>query len=81
MSLAIMGATARAADIIKIGNPVELYPHVEPVRIEFDMPKMVEMAAVLAGVPREIFNDLDAREVVGMCWALSPFFMPMKPEA
>jgi hypothetical protein len=70
-----------SADIIKIGNPVELYPHVEPVRIEFDMPKMVEMAAVLAGVPREIFNDLDAREVVGMCWALSPFFMPMKAEA
>jgi hypothetical protein len=66
-----------AADIIRVGNPVEMYPFVDPIRVEFDMGKTAAMAALLSETPAAVFETIEARELIGIAWALSPFFMPM----
>jgi hypothetical protein len=63
-------------DLIRIGNPVIFYPHIEPPKVEHDMPKMVAMIARLSGVPTSSLDRLTTGDLLGIAWTLSPFFIP-----
>jgi hypothetical protein len=63
-------------DLIRIGNPVTFYPMIDPPRIEHDMPKMVQMIARLSGVPSSSIERIDPRDLIGIAWLVSPFFIP-----
>jgi hypothetical protein len=65
-------------DLIRIGNPVTFYPHLEPPKIEHDMERVVAMVARLAGVPSSSLERLEPDELVGLAWAISPFFIPAR---
>jgi len=64
------------ADLIRIGNPVIFTPHVDPPRVEHDMARVIAMVAKLSGVPSTSLETLDPADLVGLAWAISPFFMP-----
>lgn len=63
-------------DLIEVGNPVNFYPYADPVKIEHDMPKVRAMLARLASVPSSSIDRLGPRDLVGLAWAISPFFIP-----
>ena len=64
------------ADLIRVGNPVVFYPHADPVKIEHDMPRMVQMISRLAGVPSSSVERMLPADLTGLAWTLSPFFIP-----
>lgn len=64
------------ADLIRIGNPVLFTPHVEPPRVEHDMPRMVTMIATLSNTPSSSIATMDPKDLIGLAWSLSPFFIP-----
>ncbi|HEY2210275.1 MAG TPA: phage tail assembly protein [Bradyrhizobium sp.] len=64
------------SDLIRVGNPVAFYPNADPVKIEHDMPKMVQMIARLSGVPSSSVERMNPRDLIGVAWVLSPFFIP-----
>jgi hypothetical protein len=63
-------------DLIEVGNPVTFYPYADPVKIEHDMPKVRAMLARLANIPSSSIERLGPRDLVGLAWAISPFFIP-----
>jgi hypothetical protein len=63
-------------DLIRVGNPVAFYPNAEPIKIEHDMPRMVQMIARLTGVPSSSIERMNPRDLIGVAWVLSPFFIP-----
>lgn len=63
-------------DLIEIGNPVTWYPYAEPPKVEHDMQKVMKMVARLANIPSSSINKLDTRDLVGLAWLISPFFIP-----
>jgi hypothetical protein len=63
-------------DLIEIGNPVDFYPYAEPVKVAHDMPKVRAMLARLANIPSSSVARLGPRDLVGLAWAISPFFIP-----
>lgn len=68
-------------DLVTVGNPVIFYPHAEPVRIEHDYDKVVAMVARLSTdpvIPSSSLADLDLNDLVGLAWAISPFFTPAR---
>jgi phage terminase large subunit-like protein len=65
-------------DLIQVGNPVTFYPHVEPVKIEHDMGRVVQMAARMANVPSSSIERMDPDELTALAWAISPFFIPAR---
>ena len=72
--LKIRQPTAR--DLIEIGNPVTFYPYTTPVKVEHDMQKVRSMLARLANIPSSSIDKIGARDLVGLAWAISPFFIP-----
>jgi tail assembly chaperone E/41/14-like protein len=64
------------ADLIRIGNPVIFTPYLDPPRIEHDMGKVVAMVAALSNTPSPSLAALDPADLIGLAWAISPFFMP-----
>ena len=67
-------------DIVEIGNPVIFYPHAEPVRVEHDYVKVVQMAARLSdpSIPSTSLLEMQLNDLVGLAWAMSPFFTPAR---
>lgn len=65
-----------AGDILRIGNPVIFDPISDPPRLQFDERKMMNMLAVLAGVPPSTIAMLDPRDWISCAWGISPFFIP-----
>jgi hypothetical protein len=67
-------------DLIMVGNPVIYYPHVEPPRVEHDFEKVVKMVARLSEpkIPTTSLAALDNQDLVGLAWAISPFFIPAR---
>jgi hypothetical protein len=63
-------------DLIEIGNPVNFYPYATPVKVEHDMPKVQQMIARLANIPSSSVSRIGPRDLVGLAWAISPFFIP-----
>lgn len=63
-------------DLIEIGNPVTFYPYADPVKVEHDMPKVQAMVARLANIPSSSVSRIGPRDLVGLAWAISPFFIP-----
>lgn len=63
-------------DLIEIGNPVNFYPYATPVKIEHDMPKVQAMVARLANIPSSSVVRIGVNDLVGLAWAISPFFIP-----
>lgn len=63
-------------DLIEVGNPVTFYPYTEPVKVEHDMVKVRAMLARLANIPSSSVGNIGARDLVGLAWAISPFFIP-----
>lgn len=64
------------ADLVRIGNPVNFYPHADPIKIEHDMPKMVAMIARLSNIPSSSIEKIGPQDLIGLAWAISPFFIP-----
>ena len=64
------------ADLIRVGNPVIFYPHTEPPKIEHDMIKMQLMIARLSNIPSASIEKIGTRDLLGIAWMLSPFFIP-----
>lgn len=64
------------ADLVTVGNPVIFFPYAEPVRVEHDMSKVVAMLARLSGIPSSSINLIGPTDLVGLAWAISPFFIP-----
>jgi tail assembly chaperone E/41/14-like protein len=67
-------------DLLIVGNPVLYYPHVDPPRVEHDFPKVVTMVARLSEpkIPTTSLAELDPLDIVGLAWAISPFFIPAR---
>lgn len=65
-------------DLIQVGNPVAFYPYADPVKVEHDMPKVIAMLARLSGVPSSSIERIGPTDLVGLAWAISPFFIPAK---
>jgi Phage tail assembly chaperone proteins, E, or 41 or 14 len=63
-------------DLIQVGSPVIFYPHVEPPKIEFDMPKVIAMLARLSNTPSSSIAMIGPQDLTGLAWAISPFFIP-----
>jgi hypothetical protein len=63
-------------DLIEIGNPVNFYPYATPVKIEHDMAKVQAMVARLANIPSSSVARIGPQDLVGLAWAISPFFIP-----
>lgn len=63
-------------DLIAVNNPVTFYPYEDPVRVEHDMPRMVKMLARLSGIPSSSIAMLEPDDLIGLAWAVSPFFIP-----
>jgi hypothetical protein len=63
-------------DLIEVGNPVNFYPYADPIKIEHDMPKVRSMLARLANIPSSSIDRIGPRDLVGLAWAISPFFIP-----
>lgn len=65
------------ADLVRVGNPVNFYPYADPVKVEHDMSKVVAMAARLSNIPSASIEMMDSNDLIGMAWAMSPFFIPV----
>jgi hypothetical protein len=67
-------------DLVIVGNPVIYYPHVEPARVEHDFEKVVKMVARLSEpkIPSQSIATLDQKDLVGLAWVISPFFIPAR---
>lgn len=63
-------------DVIEIGNPVAFNPFADPVKIDHDMPKVQKMVARLSNTPSSSISKLGPGDLIGLAWAISPFFMP-----
>ena len=66
----------RAADVMKIGNPVAVDLYAEPPRITFDDDKMGGMMEALSGIPKPMLGRMHPQDYVACCWGLSGFFLP-----
>lgn len=64
------------ADIIAVGNPCPINPYVDPPEIKHDYKKVALMAARLANVPSSSLERLEAEDLIGLGWAIAPFFLP-----
>jgi hypothetical protein len=65
-------------DLIQVGNPVTFYPYADPVRVEHDMPRVMAMLARLSNVPSSSIERIEPTDLVGLAWAISPFFIPVR---
>lgn len=67
-------------DLLIVGNPVHWYPHVDPPRVEHDLTKVVTMVARLSEpkIPTTSLAELDPLDIIGLAWAISPFFIPAR---
>jgi Phage tail assembly chaperone proteins, E, or 41 or 14 len=63
-------------DLIEVGNPVTFYPYADPVKVEHDFPKVRKMVARLANVPSSSVDRISPQDLIGLAWAISPFFIP-----
>jgi hypothetical protein len=63
-----------AVDMLEIGNPVIDAPFIDPPETRHDYPKLAAMLARLAEVPIALFNEISARELTDLAWAVTPFF-------
>ena len=66
------------ADLVRVGNPVIFTPFTDPPRVEHDIAKVIAMVARLAKVPSPSLEALDSEDLIGLAWAISPFFMPRR---
>jgi hypothetical protein len=66
------------ADFLKIGSPVTIYRNVDPIRIEHDYAKVAKVIGLLADVPADSLGTLQAAELIGLAWAILPFFLGKK---
>ena len=64
------------ADLIKVGNPIVFYPYLEPVKVEHDFVKVVQMMARLTGTPTSSLEKLDPEDIASFAWTITPFFIP-----
>jgi hypothetical protein len=71
---ALMIRRPEANDMLEIGNPVLDSPFVDPPETRHDYPKLAGMLARLAEVPVTLFNEISARELIDLAWAVTPFF-------
>lgn len=67
-------------DLVFVGNPVIYFPYADPVRIEHDFTKVVVMVARISDppIPSKSLEDLDPTDLLGLAWAISPFFIPAR---
>lgn len=65
-------------DLLAVGSPVIFYPHVDPPRVEHDLPKVIMMVARLAKIPSSSLRSLDTQDIMGLAWTISPFFTPAR---
>lgn len=68
------------ADLLAIGNPVIFSPHIDPPRIEHDLPRVLQMIARLSqpSIPSTSLAALDPQDILGLAWHISPFFTPAR---
>jgi hypothetical protein len=67
-------------DLMAVGNPVVFYPYTTPIKIEHDLPKVLNMVARISEppIPSGSLADMDPNDILGIAWAISPFFTPAR---
>ena len=63
-------------DVIQLGNPVIFFPDSDSPRMEHDFPKMQRMIARLANIPQVSVGLMSAKDLIGLSWEISGFFLP-----
>lgn len=61
-------------DLLAVGNPVIFFPQTDPIKIEHDYPKVLSMVSRLANIPSSSLAKMDVRDIIGISWAVTPFF-------
>jgi hypothetical protein len=64
------------ADMIDIGNPVEVDMSSNPVRITHNMRVMGQMIARLAGINPAAVREMEPNDIAACAWLLTDFFVP-----
>jgi hypothetical protein len=65
-----------AADIFRLGNPVEFDPISDPPKITHNFQRLQVMIARLANIPSGSLEKMATKDLVACAWALTPHFLP-----
>ena len=62
-----------AADIERVGNPVNIDPE---YKVTFDSKAMTQMMSILAAVPPSTIRQMKTKDWNTAAWSLASFFLP-----
>lgn len=65
-----------AADIERVGNPVNIDTSGGSVKVTFDAKAMTQMMSILAAVPPSTIRQMKTKDWNSAAWELASFFIP-----